>query len=83
MNESCENCTHYPVCENKNYNIVKPCGFYMEEKKGKWIKLRNTSKRSYQRFCSNCHNISYFCGEGNYPNCPYCLAEMKEGENEC
>lgn len=54
-----------------------------ERPQGEWIKLSNMSKRSYQRVCNQCHNISYFCGNGNYPNCPYCLAEMKrEAENE-
>ena len=22
-------------------------------------------------------HIVYFCGDGNYPNCPYCLADMR------
>lgn len=48
---------------------------------GKWIKLPNTPAKSYIRFCSNCHHVSYFCGDGNYPNCPYCLAKM-EVDNE-
>lgn len=48
---------------------------------GEWLKLSNMSKRSYQRFCSNCHHISYFCGNGNYPFCPYCKAEMKSEED--
>ena len=55
---------------------------YVEPKKGKWIKLKNMTKRSYQRVCSQCYNISYFCGDGNYPNCPYCLADMREADNE-
>ena len=48
-----------------------------EVPKGIWIKSSNMSKRSYQRMCSNCMKISYFCGDGNYPNCPYCLATMQ------
>lgn len=48
-----------------------------ERLKGKWIKPSNTSTKSYQRMCNRCHNIAYFCGNGNYPNCPYCLAEME------
>ena len=48
--------------------------------KGEWLKLKNRSKRSYQRLCSNCYNIAYFIGEGNYPFCPYCKAEMKSEE---
>lgn len=49
--------------------------------KGKWLKSSNMSKRSYQRLCSNCKHIVYFCGDGNYPNCPYCLADMRGEEN--
>lgn len=49
--------------------------------KGKWLKSSNMSKRSYQRLCSNCKHIVYFCGDGNYPNCPYCLADMIGEEN--
>ena len=45
---------------------------------GKWIKPSNRSIKSYQRICNRCHNIAYFCGKGNYPNCPYCLAEMED-----
>ena len=52
-----------------------------ERPKGKWLKSSNMSKRSYQRLCSNCKHIVYFCGDGNYPNCPYCLADMKGEEN--
>ena len=48
-----------------------------ERPKGKWLKSSNMSKRSYQRLCSNCKHIVYFCGDGNYPNCPYCLADMR------
>lgn len=81
INDVCNNCKNYLICENKHYNIEKPCDFYMEEKKGKWIRLNNTSTRSYKRVCNKCNKISYFCGEGNYPNCPYCLAEM-EADNE-
>lgn len=49
---------------------------------GEWLKLSNMSKRSYQRLCSNCRHISYFCGKGNYPFCPYCKAEMKSKEDQ-
>lgn len=52
-----------------------------ERPKGKWLKSSNMSKRSYQRLCSNCKHIVYFCGDGNYPNCPYCLADMRGEEN--
>lgn len=78
MIDKCKKCIHYPVCDNKNYNI-NYCGFYKEIKKGKWIRANNWSTRSYQRMCNKCLNIVYFCGKGNYPRCPYCLAEM-EGE---
>lgn len=53
----------------------------LDRPKGKWLKSSNMSKRSYQRLCSNCKHIVYFCGDGNYPNCPYCLADMKGEEN--
>lgn len=44
---------------------------------GEWV--HNRSKRSYRRMCTNCYNISYFCGDGDYPNCPYCGANMRKG----
>ena len=31
MIDKCKKCIHYPVCDNKNYNIVKPCDFYKKE----------------------------------------------------
>jgi hypothetical protein len=46
---------------------------------GEWVKTHNMSKRSYRRMCTNCYNISFFCGDGDYPNCPYCLADMRKG----
>ena len=80
-----KNCIHYPVCELKKYDFanIDECMYYAEERpKGKWIKSSNMSKRSYQRVCNQCHHISYFCGDGNYPNCPYCLADMREADND-
>ena len=53
-----------------------------ERPQGEWVKTVNMTKRSYQRMCDNCHNIVYFCGKGNYPNCPYCLADMKGGAED-
>lgn len=60
------------------YGKEKP---HEDRVKGEWIRSSNMSKRSYQRVCNKCHNISYFCGNGNYPNCPYCLADMR-GDNK-
>jgi len=50
--------------------------------KGEWVKIPNMPKRSYQRMCTNCYNVSYFCGDGDYPTCPYCLADMRKGGAE-
>lgn len=55
---------------------------YMPRLKGHWIRPSNTSKRSYRRMCDQCHGISYFCGPINYPNCPYCLADMRGDDND-
>lgn len=70
---SCENCTHYPVCENKNYNIVKPCDFYKEEKKGEWTHYLGCGVG--KAVCSECGQLGEtkkYCGN--------CGADMKEGE---
>lgn len=40
---------------------------------GKWTRPR---PKSYIRICSVCKNESYFVGNGEYPNCPYCLSIM-------
>ena len=63
----------------KEFNALELAIKALEEErpKGEWLKSSNMSKRSYQRLCSNCKHIVYFCGDGNYPNCPYCLAEMR------
>ena len=55
---------------------------YMPRLKGHWIRPSNASKRSYRRMCDQCHGISYFCGPTNYPNCPYCLADMRGDNND-
>lgn len=80
----CDKCLHREICcdEDMGEEALKFCAHLLEERpKGKWLKSSNMSKRSYQRLCSNCKHIVYFCGDGNYPNCPYCLADMK-GEEE-
>lgn len=73
MTNSCENCIHYPVCDNKNYNIEKPCDFYKEEKKGKWISNEPFSLVDPPYFCSECN------GANNWkaPFCEHCGAEMR------
>lgn len=73
-------CSYLSDGEVKQPCVEAPCNH--ERPQGEWMKLSNMSKRSYRRVCSQCHNISYFCGDGNYPNCPYCLADMREVDNE-
>ena len=76
-NNSCENCMHYPVCDNKNYNIVKPCDFYKEEKKGKWTPMVDGTpywEENYKPMflCTRCKCKSY-----KKPFCPHCGADMR------
>lgn len=79
MSKSCENCTHYPVCENKNYNIVKPCGFYMEEKKGEWIYHKDWHLGGESPWeCSECG--AYYGDDMNF--CGECGADMREADND-
>lgn len=78
----CDNCVYYEKCIGHQYcGLIDKAPTIEERPKGKWLKSSNMSKRSYQRLCSNCKHIVYFCGDGNYPNCPYCLADMRGEEN--
>ena len=77
--EQMDSCPVFSDNEVKQPCLQSPC---IGPKKGKWIKSSNMSKRSYQRVCNQCNHISYFCGDGNYPNCPYCLSDMREADND-
>ena len=78
----CKSCIHYPVCDNKNYNIVTPCDLYKEEKKGEWEPILDEDGTPYWEenyepmfLCTRCKCKSY-----KKTFCPHCGAEMREGE---
>ena len=48
-------------------------------KKGKWIHVDR--KKAYDRYCSECHEKCWYIGIGDYAFCPYCGADMTEGES--
>lgn len=50
----------------------------VEPKHGRWIKRNEWQTKTYKRLCSNCGEVAYFCGAGNYPYCPNCGARMDE-----
>lgn len=49
---------------------------------GEWYRPKEWSTKTYRRLCTNCHDVAYFCGSGNYRYCPNCGAKMK-GERRC
>ena len=54
-----------------------------QAKKGKWIRMYYNRPRQYTRICSECGEICWFCGIGDYNYCPWCGARMREdGEEE-
>ena len=74
----CEHC-----CRTNDFeDLIDDAPTVEERPHGVWIMSDNMTKRTYRRICNQCFHISYFCGKGNYPNCPYCLADMREADNE-
>ena len=43
---------------------------------GEWYRPKEWSAKTYRRLCTNCQDVSYFCGNGNYNSCPNCGAKM-------
>ena len=48
---------------------------------GHWLRKKRQPK-SYLRICSVCGKEAYFCGNGDYPRCPYCTAIMKRNKED-
>lgn len=49
---------------------------------GRWMKP-NSREKTYQRRCTACGSIAYFCGIGcSYKYCPNCGAKMDGSSNE-
>ena len=46
-------------------------------KRGEWYKPYGFTEKSYKRVCTNCQDVAYFCGKGNYRYCPNCGAKME------
>ena len=53
-----------------------------EPKKGRWIRLYYNRPRQYTRICSECGEICWFCGIGDYNYCPWCGARMDVPDND-
>lgn len=53
-----------------------------ERKKGEWLRMYYNRPKQYTRICSECREISWFCGIGDYNYCPWCGARMEREENE-
>lgn len=80
----CNDCIHFPICEMGG--LLDPDEKCVDrisavEVKGHWIRPPHI-KKTYRRLCSECGHTSYFCGEGDYPYCPYCKASMKEEDED-
>ena len=58
-----------------------PSADVRENVKGKWYIPKEYSRKTYRRICTNCLNVAYYCGTGNYRYCPNCGADMR-GDNE-
>ena len=53
-----------------------------ERKKGRWIRMYYSRPKQYTRICSECREISWFCGIGDYNYCPWCGARMEGKKDE-
>ena len=53
-----------------------------ERKKGRWIRMYYNRPKQYTRICSECGEISWFCGIGDYNYCPWCGARMEGKKDE-
>lgn len=49
---------------------------------GRWIRMCFNRPRQYTRICSECGEICWFCGIGDYNYCPWCGAKMEGEEDE-
>lgn len=49
-----------------------------ERKRGRWIRMYSNRPKQYTRICSECGEISWFCGIGDYNYCPWCGTKMDD-----
>lgn len=68
--------------ENLPVEVIHLPSAQPEPKKGRWIRLYYNRPKSYTRICSECRETCWFCGIGDYNYCPWCGANMVEGEEE-
>ena len=70
----------FPIVERYGISGVieaEPTADVVEVKHGKWYRPREWTTKTYRRLCTNCQNVAYYCGTGDYKFCPNCGARME------
>ena len=86
----CGDCFHAELCEKSEMLIgfskdnYAYCSMFLNSadvapvRHGRWMNP-NGREKTYQRRCTACGGIAYFCGIGcSYKYCPNCGAKMDE-----
>lgn len=83
---------HYDYCNTHHgeadvfyswsQNLIKDAPTIEAEpaRHGWWYKPQEWQTKAYKRLCSNCQDVAYYIGTGDYRYCPNCGAKMDGGE---